>query len=146
MIIDIKDEPVSGMTALSYNQDVLQDTLQITVEFLSNIIVDSISIPDHLNEKEYHWNHKILRITEDVSRFVEITTLLAKALAVKKSIALPAIKDSHIHLLFIIKAMNQAQQKMDYTALEDLIKYELKDNLTQWKIDLIPQLRKQLAF
>ena len=43
-------------------------------------------------------------------------------------------KDSHIHLLFVMKAMNQAQQKQDRVALEDLIKYELKDNLTQWKI------------
>jgi hypothetical protein len=59
-------------------------------------------------------------------------------------INLPEIKTSHIHLLFILKGINQAQQKNDSLVLEDLIKHELKDNLTQWKINLIPTIKRML--
>jgi hypothetical protein len=62
----------------------------------------------------------------------------------KKEKSIKDIKESHIQLLFIMKAINQAQLKSDVLALEELIKYELKDNLTQWKIDLFPQVRKLL--
>jgi hypothetical protein len=136
---------MSGMTDPLYNQNLLFETIHITQEFLSDIITDIQALPEFNVEKEFHWNHKILRITEDVSRFVQITTLIAKALAKQKGVIISNIKQSHLHLLFVLKAMNQSQLKNDFVALEDLIKYELKDNLTQWKIDLIPQLKKQLA-
>jgi hypothetical protein len=136
---------MSGMTDPSYNQDSLIETIYITLEFLSDIISDIQFLPEFSAEKEFHWNHQVQRITHDVSRFVQITTLLAKALVTKKGVTIPDIKHSHIHLLFVLKGMNQSQLKNDYIALEDLIKYELKDNLTQWKIDLIPQIKKHLA-
>ena len=41
-----------------------------------------------------------------------------------------------------MKGVQQAQSKLDHVALEDLIKYELKDNLTQWNIDLLPQIKR----
>ena len=69
----------------------------------------------------------------------------SKFIAQRKKAELPLIKDSHVHLLFVIKAINQAQHKKDALVLDDLIKYELKDNLTQWKIDLIPQMKRLMS-
>jgi hypothetical protein len=80
----------------------------------------------------------------DVGTFVEITTLITQMILKRYKMNMSAAKESHIHLLFIMKGINQARQKEDLVALEELIKYELKDNLTQWKIDLIPQAKRLL--
>ena len=135
---------MSGMTSPSYQQDFLVDTLGITLEFLSDIIFDIQNIGEFSADREFIWNRKVMKLTTDISQFVELTTLLSKTIMSRKQLSVAGIKESHIHLLFILKAMNQTQIKQDLIALEELIKYELKDNLTQWKIDLIPQIKKLL--
>ncbi|WP_408098442.1 hypothetical protein ACJVC5_05895 [Peredibacter sp. HCB2-198] len=135
---------MSGMTSPSYNQDFLVDTIGLTLEFLSDILLDIQTIGEFNPEREFFWNRKVSKLTQDIGQFVELTTLLSKTIMARKQQTIKGIKESHIHLLFILKAMNQAQTKQDLVALEELIKYELKDNLTQWKIDLIPQTKKLL--
>lgn len=135
---------MSGMTSPSYNQDFLQNTIGLTLEFLSDIILDIQTIGEFKPEREFFWNRKVSKLTSDISQFVELTTLLSRIIMSRQQLTVAGIKESHIHLLFIVKGMNQAQLKQDYVALEELIKYELKDNLTQWKIDLIPQTKKLL--
>lgn len=84
-------------------------------------------------------NHQLGLLTTNISSFVEISTLTTKY----HNMTEPEFKSSHISLLFIMKGINQAFLKSDWTALDELIKYELKDNLTQWKINLIPLLKKK---
>lgn len=138
---------MSGMTSpsYSYNQEFLVETVNLTLEFLSDIIYACSHTGEFIPEKEFYWNKKITKLTADVSQFVELTTLLSKTIMVKKNLVITGVKESHLHLLYVMKAMNQAREKQDYVALEDLIKYELKDNLTQWKIDLLPQIKKLLT-
>ena len=136
---------MSGMTSPSYNQDFLQNTIGLTLEFLSDIILDIQTIGEFKAEREFFWNKKVSKITSDVSQFVELTTLLSRIIMSRQQMSVAGIKESHIHLLFIVKGMNQAQLKPDYVALEELIKYELKDNLTLWKIDLIPQAKRFMS-
>jgi hypothetical protein len=146
LIIQIKDESMSGMTSPFSSQNFLLETVGLTQEFLSDILFDLQNIGGFSPEKEFFWNKRICKITSDICRFVEITTLLSKTLMSRQNLTIPKIKESHISLLFLMKALNQAQLKLDYVALEELIKYELKDNLTQWKIDLIPQIKKLLTY
>jgi hypothetical protein len=47
-----------------------------------------------------------------------------------------------IHLLAVIRALVQAKEKNDVIMLCDLLEYELVDNLTQWKIKVLPELKK----
>ena len=121
------------------------ETALLAQEFVSEILTNILRMNGFDDRAEFHRNHDVMKLASDVSQFVELTTLLSKAVMQYKKVSLTKFKDSHIHLLFIIKAMNQAQMKGDMVALEDLIKYELKDNLTQWKIDLIPQTKKLLS-
>lgn len=51
-----------------------------------------------------------------------------------------------IHLLSVIKAVLQAKEKDDIIMLCDLLEYELLDNLTQWKIKVLPELKKLKSF
>jgi hypothetical protein len=137
---------MSGMTTHTFGEmdAVLSDSLSVSLELLTDIIAQINSIETFIPEKEFHWNQQLMTMSSDITNFVEVTTLISKILTVKKKITMPAIKQSHIHLLFVLKGINQAQQKHDSLVLEDLIKYELKDNLTQWKIDLIPHIKRQL--
>ncbi len=136
---------MSGMT-ISPTTDLnfYAETIALTSDFLSDLIQDTQLIGEFSSAREFFWNKKIIKLTSDVGQFVELTTLLSKSIAKHKSISIDGIKESHIHLLFLLKAMNQAQLKQDFVALEELIKYELKDNLTQWKINFIPHIKKIL--
>jgi hypothetical protein len=136
---------MSGMTALNYNRDVLLESFSLTQELLSELISDCLTIPASGPDIIYLWHKKIARLTQDISNFVEISTLITRSLSPRGEPLFVDIKNSHIKLLFIMKAISQAQSKTDHIALQDLIKHELKDNLTQWKIDLIPQLKKLLS-
>lgn len=136
---------MSGMTTVQVdNPDFYAQTLGLSAELLSDIFDQLSLIEDFQSTEERIRNFRITRLTQSLSQFVELTTLFSKLLMVKRNINIPEIKQSHIHLLFILKGVAQAQQKQDLFVLEDLIKHELKDNLTQWKIDLIPQTRRLL--
>ncbi len=56
------------------------------------------------------------------------------------------IQKLEIHLLSIIKALLLAKEKEDILMLCDLLEYELIDNLTQWKIKVLPELKKLKDF
>ena len=138
---------MSGMTSPSstgLSHDFLAQAIVLSQELLSDIFSKINSVADLTPEREYIWNNQLMSLTSDVSQFVEITTLISKVMMNRKDSVFMEIKESHIQLLFILKGVVQAQQKQDLFALEDLIKYELKDNLTQWKIDLIPQTKRLL--
>lgn len=53
------------------------------------------------------------------------------------------IQKLEIHLLSVLKAMLPAKEKEDIIMLTDLLEYELIDNLTQWKIKIVPELRQE---
>jgi len=53
------------------------------------------------------------------------------------------IKELQIHLLSVLKAINSVFQKDDLIMLTDLLEFELKDNLTQWKILILPTLKSK---
>ncbi len=51
------------------------------------------------------------------------------------------LQNLEIHLLSILKGLVPAKEKNDIIMLCDLLEYELIDNLTQWKIKAIPELK-----
>jgi hypothetical protein len=131
--------------AISHSNDSLLATLPVLQEFLQSILTDINSLSLDHNGPTYFLDDQISKLSLNVSQFVELTTLQTRLLQ-KRHIEVPGrVKNSHIHLLFVMKGINQAFQKQDLVGLEELIKYELKDNLTQWKIDLIPNIRRSLG-
>jgi ABC-type ATPase with predicted acetyltransferase domain len=137
---------MSGMTTFSSNEfdGLMANTILVTLDLLNDLILQINLIEMSGQEKEYFLNRQLSELTTDISRFVEVTTLLSRLILNRKKVTIPEIKNSHIHLLSVMKGISQARQKMDRMVLEDLIKYELKDNLTQWKIDFIPQTKRLL--
>jgi hypothetical protein len=147
LINTIKDETMSGMTAPSQEgmSDFLTQAISLSHDLLNELLFQIQTLPLFSSDIELQWNRKLSILISDLGQFVELTTLSTKYLTQKRNIELPMIKDSHVHLLFVMKAIIQANQKKDALVLDDLIKYELKDNLTQWKIDLLHQMKRLLS-
>jgi hypothetical protein len=122
----------------------ITNTVALTQDLLNELILQINHIELSTPDREYFWNKQLTELTVDISKFVEVTTLLSRLIQTQRQQAIPGIKNSHIHLLSVMKGISQARQKADMPVLEDLIKYELKDNLTQWKIDFIPQTKRLL--
>lgn len=121
----------------------LSDSVIISQSLLSEILATINQMDNFSLKKEFPRNLELANLMNDISQFVEITSLLSKLLTDNKKYR-DEVRQSHINLLFILKGIGLAQQKQDIVALEELIKYELKDNLTMWKIDLLPQTKRFL--
>jgi hypothetical protein len=52
------------------------------------------------------------------------------------------VQELEVHLMSVLKALLQAREKNDIIMLCDLLEYELMDNLIQWKIKILPELKK----
>ena len=138
---------MSGMTnhLNSDSDQSISNSLNLALELLSDIFIQISTFEIKSDEHRHFSNQHLTKLSLDITQFVELTTLTSRIITLKKNITLNEVKNSHIHLLFVLKGINQAQLKNDELILEDLIKYELKDNLTQWKIDHIPAIKRALS-
>jgi len=137
---------MSGMTdhLNSDSDQFISNSLNLALELLNDIFNQINTLEIKSDEHRHFSNQHLTKLSLDITQFVELTTLTSRMITLKKNITLNVVKDSHIHLLFVLKGINQAQLKNDELILEDLIKYELKDNLTQWKINIIPTIKRML--
>jgi hypothetical protein len=89
-------------------------------------------------------NRKIDLLNDALSVFVEgVITLHSKYKAFENysTDEMNSLKSSKIHLLGVLKGIKMALEKSDNIMLIDLIEYELRDSLTQWKIRVLPKLK-----
>lgn len=127
------------------NQVLILDSINLTTDLLTDIINQINETNEFEIELSEILNQRLISLTSSLTQFIEVSTLLYKASQQNFSKLQTPIKNSHIHLLFVLKGIVQANAKNDFIVLEDLIKHELKDNLTQWKINFIPTLKKSLS-
>ena len=77
-----------------------------------------------------------------LSYFLIVARLVIFTFVINSCGELP-IKNLQIHLLSVLKAIETAHNSKDIVMLEDLLEFELKDNLTKWKILVTPALKIQ---
>lgn len=82
-------------------------------------------------------------IADRLSRLISIVTLVNRECSASQE-KFPDLKAIEIHLLSVLKAVQSAEKADDRTMLSDLLEYELQDNLTQWKIKAIPQIKRRI--
>lgn len=123
------------------------DLIDFSLKILNKMID---TIPETIKElkKEDEKSDKYLvYISDNLELFVQLIIELHHSLDLptkEKLAATSDIKQLKIHLLSVIKAIFVAKQKNDKIMLCDLIEYELKDNLTQWKINIIPKAKESV--
>ena len=142
-------QPIHKSDYISINikktQNNLLNLIDETSELIEKIIQKIFKSVNELKQDQLDDINKDLNtIIEALDIFIQsLTHCLKEANFEASEQSLLPIKELEIHLLTVIKAINISQRKRDYIILADLLEYELKDNLTQWKILVIPPLKQQ---
>lgn len=90
-------------------------------------------------------NEELVQVIELMDLYIQLMSKVYKI--IRRHDKDQILKDEslqklEIHLLSVVRALLQAKEKNDLIMLCDLLEYELIDNLTQWKIKVIPELKK----
>lgn len=129
--------------SIKKREDLAFEALESASEYLDHIIRKTQDLSEQIkNEEDY--NDKFIEVIDGIDLFVQLMTSVHQALRFNTNMKINnlTLKELQIHLLSILKALIPAKQKHDLIMLSDLLEYELIDNLTQWKINAIPALRK----
>ncbi len=89
-------------------------------------------------------NAEFATTVEFIDLFIQLMTKVLQTIKTKCEINKDTEKKLQaleIHLFSVLKSLIPAKEKKDTIMLCDLLEYELVDNLTQWKISIIPDLK-----
>lgn len=90
-------------------------------------------------------NYLFAEVIEIMDLFVQLMSKIHSTLRSslkEKFEKTETLQNLEIHLLSVLKGLVPAKEKNDVVMLCDLLEYELIDNLTQWKIKAIPELKR----
>lgn len=94
-------------------------------------------------------NETFMEVVDLMDLYIQLISKVYRVIRVDlqgQSFKDESIQKLEIHLLSVIKALLLAKEKEDIIMLCDLLEYELVDNLTQWKIKVLPELKKLKSF
>lgn len=127
------------------NLELAFDAINCCGDYVDLIITHIHQLTTYYNEnKTEDANRKFGEVIEIMDLFIQLVSNIHKTLKrnfdkeLKKS---QTIQQLEIHLLGVLKALIPAKEKNDIIMLCDLLEYELVDNLTQWKIKALPELK-----
>lgn len=119
-----------------------------TASSFLDILIESTQNVSSLYEKEELTKADTLFINliDRLGLFIEMVTQVHKTFKIGGAFKLSTGRTLHeleIHLLSVLKAITKAKELGDLVMLCDLIEHELLDNLMQWKIAALPELKNQ---
>ena len=94
-------------------------------------------------------NETFMEVVDLIDLYIQLISKIYRVIKIDlkgQSFKDEGIQKLEIHLLSVIKALLLAKEKEDIIMLCDLLEYELVDNLTQWKIKVLPELKKLKNF
>lgn len=141
------DEINSIEISVSNKNSILLDSIDSFQNYIDQLFNKITLASKFMKNEQYNLGDTILMdITDTIHTFISLISEVHKNLIVDSDHKLKSgttIKQLEIHLLSVIKAILYAKKKNDNVMLIDLLEHELKDNLTQWKILAIPQIKSQ---
>lgn len=123
--------------------------LQETLNELPDFIEELINNAKYCSKLDSKINNDLYEVIEKIDLFIQLIREIHKSLNINSNDRLDVgltIKELQVHLLFVVKAITFAYKKKDRMVLQDLLEYELIDNLTQWKIQALPKIKKLNSF
>lgn len=146
----VLNQPLSNYDSVDFT---LRSSLDLAFDALDScnayidLVIDKIHTLTGLYQENKidEANAKFGEAIEIIDLFVQLVSRIYRTLKSEQDGNITksdTIQNLEIHLLSIMKAMVPAKEKEDIIMLCDLLEYELVDNLTQWKIKAIPELKK----
>ena len=141
----------------SLNKESKQSSLELAFESIDSCFgyVDYITsqiqkLIVHYNQGNTETAHQsFVEVIELMDLYIQLVSRVYRVLRTdleQMNFKDESIQKLEIHLLSVMKALLQAKEKDDTIMLCDLLEYELVDNLTQWKIKVLPELKKLKNF
>lgn len=141
----------------SLNNNIENGSLELAFESIDSCFgyVDYITtriqkLIAHYNTAEFDQaNDAFIEVIDLMDLYIQLVSKVYRVIRVDlkgESFKDENIQKLEIHLLSVIKALLLAKEKEDVIMLCDLLEYELIDNLTQWKIKVLPELKKLKNF
>lgn len=130
---------------ISKTQDIKKELLLDIQELLDQVLEQIKITCFHLKEDEFGYSlSKLAKIIDAIDLLLQSMNHLVQELKSNIDFTYTPLKELQIHLLSVLRAISNAKSSEDYIMLTDLLEYELKDNLTQWKIIILPILKKEI--
>jgi len=125
----------------------MEDSLETIEKNLIEKIYRTVSFSIQKIEKngDFFDFDDINLISEVISVIVEATSKIAKKNFQLNQDIYQLIKNSNLKIFGVLRIIKISCEKHEDIFLNDLIKHELKDILTEWKISILPQIEKQLS-
>ena len=131
-----------------YEKDVSETLLQ-SVE-LCFLYIDSIKLKvfrlvegrrknDSFDEKGFF---EVIDMLDNLISVVSDIYRVLKKYHFSDNFCVKTVQSLEIQLLFVLKALFAAKHKKDFFMLMDLLEHELTENIVQWKIKIVPELKK----
>lgn len=137
-------QDINFTTTSSY--ELAFDALNDCSSYIETIISKIEFLTELQNENKMSEANVVFgEVIEIMDLFVQLMSRIYKTVRKRHTEQLQAtttFQNLEIHLLSIMKALLPAKEKNDIIMLNDLLEYELTDNLTQWKIKAIPELKR----
>jgi hypothetical protein len=131
---------------ISNSKNILLETIDELPMYIDGLISTiDLAVSFSKNEQTTLMLAVLGDIIEKIDSFIQLITQIHQGLVIQTDKMLDSgqtIKQLEIHLLSVAKALLLAKRRNDEVMLLDLLDYELKDNLTQWKITAIPQIKR----
>ena len=146
----IMNAPISEFDSIDFtitkSVDLAFDALDSSGAYI-DIMIEKIQELTSLYQKNQNAKaNKLFGETiEIIDLFIQLMTRVQRTFKKSGLVKGPkteTIAQLEIHLLSILKALLPAKEKEDIIMLCDLLEYELIDNLTQWKIKAVPELKE----
>ncbi len=139
------------------NKEIKTSSLELAFESIDSCFgyVDYITAQVQKLSTHYHQgnlevaNDAFIEVIELMDLYIQLVSRVYRVLRTDLKVMHfkdESIQKLEIHLLSVMKALLQAKEKEDVIMLCDLLEYELIDNLTQWKIKILPELKKLKNF
>ena len=130
---------------LQSNIDLAFEALQSCNAYIDNIIAQITELTAAYQECRVEDSNQLFaEVIEITDLFIQLVSRIQKTLRahLQENWEKPrSVSQLEIHLLSILKAIVPAKEKNDLIMLCDLLEYELVDNLKQWKIKALPELK-----
>jgi hypothetical protein len=139
---------LNNLTKESTNEslDLAYESIDSSYGYIDHIIGKIQKLTAHYQANEItEANQELVEVVELMDLYIQLITRVFQVIRLNNKDAPlkeEGIQKLEIHLLSIIKALLQAKESNDLIMLCDLLEYELVDNLTQWKIKVLPELKK----
>ena len=126
-------------------ENTVVQAVELCFLYIDNIRLKVVQMAEVMRASKSFDEKSFFEIVDMLDVFVELISDIYKARRkdnVFDGFCAKTVQALEVHLLFVLKALLAARRKKDLVMVMDLLENELIENIIQWKLKVMPELRK----